>query len=824
MPEYLAPGVYVEETSFRSRSIEGVSTTTTAFIGPTLKGPYGNTPQLLTSFADFARIYGGLDDIDHKTNYLAHAVRAFFDNGGSRLYVARVVPVDNQKRPALPTSSFARSHDLFADNPDNIQVQFVARFPGEGGNGEIEIFQQATPVSQHLLNGSPVDSILRVKTAGENLHAQPAHAKGGNEPFFIPDGGQLLLTIGTDNRTVTFRGRPAEVVSTAPVPDTVNLPADSSPAITVNIGSGPSQSISLPTGNGVTRAAIVATINQNLRGGYARLTDANALAIGTDVRGLAARIQVNSSAGLPIAFPADPVGSSNSAENNVRDLGAVTIADIAQILSTANIGLEARSGGNGHQQLVLQTTATGENARFQVRTGDNSVHSSLGLTVGELHIGVSGATSSYFAKTDPVERTVTEPQYSAWKNIAGESLSESDVTSSSHEVSLITLAVIARDSNGTEVIYEGLGLSPSHPRWIGHVLSQTPGNQTEALNNPFAIELSATKPSALTLYGCLAPPGNEKSRLVPVRLAENADLGSLSVQAYEAALDTLLPLEEISIVAAPGYSAYYTKVEAEQKLALGIQDRLKTFVERRRSYQIAVLDSPPKADFTTIRTLRSQMDSEYAALYYPWVTIANPLASPDRADIPSQIDLPPSGFICGIYARNDVQRGVYKAPANEVIRGALGLETNINFDQQGALNPQGINCLRFFPGRGYRVWGARLATSNSEVKYVSDRRYLNYLERSIDQGTQFAVFEPNGPKLWINIRDTISSFLYNEWFSGALLGTTPQEAFFVRCDRSTMTQNDLDNGRLICLVGVALQKPAEFVIFRLGQAVLSGGS
>jgi len=160
---------------------------------------------------------------------------------------------------------------------------------------------------------------------------------------------------------------------------------------------------------------------------------------------------------------------------------------------------------------------------------------------------------------------------------------------------------------------------------------------------------------------------------------------------------------------------------------------------------------------------------------------------------------------------------VWKAPANEVVRGALRFESDINFGQQEVLNPLGVNCLRYFPGRGYRVWGARTASSDPEWKYVNVRRYFIYLEASLDGGTQWAVFEPNGEALWANIRETVTSFLYNEFVSGALLGATPQEAFFVKCDRSTMTQGDLDNGRLICLVGVAALKPAEFVIFRIGQ-------
>jgi hypothetical protein len=217
-----------------------------------------------------------------------------------------------------------------------------------------------------------------------------------------------------------------------------------------------------------------------------------------------------------------------------------------------------------------------------------------------------------------------------------------------------------------------------------------------------------------------------------------------------------------------------------------------------------------------MRSLRGLIDSTRAALYYPWVVVNNPLAGPNSPQ-PAEIALPPSGFVCGIYARNDIERGVWKAPANEVVRGALRFERHVNHGEQELLNPIGVNCLRYLSGRGFRVWGARTVTSDPEWKYVNVRRYFNYLESSIDRGTQWVVFEPNGEMLWANVRGTVSDFLLNEWKSGALLGTKQDEAFFVRCDRTTMTQNDLDNGRLICLIGIAVVKPAEFVIFRIGQ-------
>jgi uncharacterized protein len=227
-------------------------------------------------------------------------------------------------------------------------------------------------------------------------------------------------------------------------------------------------------------------------------------------------------------------------------------------------------------------------------------------------------------------------------------------------------------------------------------------------------------------------------------------------------------------------------------------------------YRIAVLDSADGQALSEVRAYRAQIDSKWAALYYPWVRIVDPITD-------NEINLPPAGFVAGIYARNDVQRGVHKAPANEVVTGAIGFEQMLNKGQQDVLNPEGINCFRYFDGRGYRLWGARTVSSDPEWKYVNLRRYFAYLERSIELGTQWVVFEPNSQALWGNVRRTVEDFLLNEWMNGRLMGDKPQQAYFVRCDASTMTQNDLDNGRLVCLIGVSPIRPAEFVIFRIGQ-------
>jgi phage tail sheath protein FI len=278
-------------------------------------------------------------------------------------------------------------------------------------------------------------------------------------------------------------------------------------------------------------------------------------------------------------------------------------------------------------------------------------------------------------------------------------------------------------------------------------------------------------------------------------------------------LEALGEIDDIAIVAVPDIAAF-DDIDL-QKVAV---DNLIGHCEKTGAYRIAIVD-PPNAttSLSQIRDFRSQFDTTYAALYYPWLEIPDPTAPNDPTAPPAVVNLPPSGFTAGIYARSDIERGVHKAPANEVILGINKFLYNVTYDRQSVINPEGINALRFFPGRSNRVWGARTMSSDPEWKYVNVRRLFIYLEHSIDKSTQWAVFEPNNERLWANIRQTIEDFLVTVWRTGALMGTKPAEAFFVRCDRTTMTQNDLDNGRLICLIGVAPTYPAEFVIFRIGQ-------
>jgi phage tail sheath protein FI len=270
-------------------------------------------------------------------------------------------------------------------------------------------------------------------------------------------------------------------------------------------------------------------------------------------------------------------------------------------------------------------------------------------------------------------------------------------------------------------------------------------------------------------------------------------------------LEAFKEVDEINIVYVPDLMALSSPVD-RQSLTLDVVAHCENMKDR-----FGVLDADKET--TNISTLRPPTDSKYAAFYYPWVKVFDPLSSGQKL-------VPPGGSVVGIYARSDTERGVHKAPANEVVRGALNLEFNITKGEQDLLNPRGVNVIRSFPARGIRVWGARTISTDPLWKYINVRRLFLFIEESIDEGTQWVVFEPNNEQLWARVNQTVTQFLTTVWRTGALMGTKVEEAFFVKVDRSTMTQDDIDNGRLIILIGIAPTKPAEFVIFRIAQATL----
>jgi phage tail sheath protein FI len=277
-------------------------------------------------------------------------------------------------------------------------------------------------------------------------------------------------------------------------------------------------------------------------------------------------------------------------------------------------------------------------------------------------------------------------------------------------------------------------------------------------------------------------------------------------------------VDEVSMVAVPDLMAAYQRGAIDLEAVKAVQLALIAHCELMGD-RLAVIDPPPGLNARQIMVWRQETagyDSKYAALYYPWIKVFDPSSGQTRM-------VPPSGHMAGVWARNDFERGVHKAPANEVVRGAVDLEIQVTRGEHDLLNPLGINCIRAFPGRGIRIWGARTLSSDPAWRYLNVRRYFNYLEESILSGTQWVVFEPNDQALWARIRRNISAFLVTEWRSGALFGSTPDDAYYVKCDAETNPSESVDLGRVICEIGVSPVKPAEFVVFRLAQFSSGGG-
>src|SRR5829696_4476126 len=652
MPEYLAPGVYVEETSFRAKTIEGVSTSTAGFVGPARYGPIDGMPELVTSFSAFERVFGGADPLefegesDPSFNQLALGVRAFFDNGGRRVYISRIYD------------------------------------PGE----------RTVP--------PPVPS----------------------PPDVLPENFSTLL------------GHAWRHIDPPPLSETLLLVAR-------HPGSG-----------GNFRVGFTFRVSENAR-----------------------------------------------ATETVPDLGVITTL----------------KGVSANDTVWVQDTGTAD----------------LNTSPGVLH-----RVERFF--DDTIKRN-------NWRlhDMGGSTIVVTDAAFTSTIVRKLSviIEVTFLDQFGSPTrreLWEDVTFHPASPRSLSQVFVPNPEARGLQISLPFIffnggingpltarVLLQQLETAIPSLSGVVSQVRRADQKTFEVTLENGSDgerPGPLGAAGYEGSdvdpkrktgLKALRDIQDISIVAAPGHTVWSAGDANADTNSRAIANLIIQHCEDMR-YCIGVLDSREGMNLSAVRAYRAQLDTTRAALYYPFVRILDPASPPD---LPREINVPPSGFLAGIYARNDIEHGVHKSPANEVVRSALGFEVMIDKGQQDVLNPEAINCLRFFEGRGYRVWGARTITSDPEWKYINVRRYFLYLERSIDRGTQWVVFENNGDALWANVRRTIEDFLFNEWKSGHLFGTKPEEAYFVRCDRTTMTQNDLDNGRLVCLVGVSPLRPAEFVIFRIGQ-------
>ena len=367
-----------------------------------------------------------------------------------------------------------------------------------------------------------------------------------------------------------------------------------------------------------------------------------------------------------------------------------------------------------------------------------------------------------------------------------------------------TFRLLVKRGNRTEEQFENLTTKKGKQNVATIVNGNSKLIRLEELQTGGAVERPAPGAVTLTAGGGAAP----------TRMSPDDYVGNSADRTGFGGLEAIDP---ITMVCVPDLMAAYQRgmidIDGVKAVQLAMIAHCELMGDR-----VAILDPPPGLVAQQIREWRLEKagyDSKYAALYWPWIQVFDPATA-------QNVLVPPSGHMAGIWSRNDDTRGVHKAPANEVIRGCLSVETLITKSEHDLLNPHGINCIRVFPGRGIRVWGARTLSSDPSWRYLNIRRLFNYLEESILNGTQWAVFEPNDHNLWAKMRRTIAAFLVNEWRKGALFGLTPDEAFYVKCDDETNPAEGIDAGQVVCEIGLAPVKPAEFVIFRLSQ--YSGGA
>lgn len=344
--------------------------------------------------------------------------------------------------------------------------------------------------------------------------------------------------------------------------------------------------------------------------------------------------------------------------------------------------------------------------------------------------------------------------------------------------------------------YEGVSFNINEPYYIGNKLTKSELvalelNAGDEILPPIQMLAGEDKDT----YSISLSGGSDGSK-------DNVDSGTFMGEdkgpGKRAGIEAFVDNGEASIMAVPGIT--------DPNVQLSLIAHCENLGSR-----FAILDTPQeKKNVPDVMGHKEIIDSQYAALYHPWLIVFDPLTK-------KNISIPPSGSVAGVYSRTDQDRGVHKAPANETVKGCVGLDCHYNAGEQGVLNPKGVNLIRFFQGQGIRVWGGRTCSSNALWKYINVRRLFIFLQESIKANTNWVVFEPNSEVLWIRVKRTIENFLTDVWRNGALAGTSPDEAFFVDVGRSTMSQDDIDNGRLICVIGVAAVKPAEFVIFRITQ-------
>ena len=762
MPELLHPGVYVLEVPSGARPIEGVSTSTAAFIGMADRGPVVGTtlpsgrmarPVMVTSFTEYSRTYGGF----RTDSFLTYAARAFFDNGGRRLYVVRVA--NGATVAAAAALSIVQAA---AAAPGVWSGQFsVAIAPASGGNAaRFDLVVNAVGPSGPV----PVERFTNLTTGG-----------GGNAQAQVNGGSKFVrLAAQPATRPDNTDGLAATVAG-------------------IDGAGATAASVTTAGANGILVAARNpgAWANANLTVSVVDATDAQAGDFNLVVK--LAGVEVET---LPnLTFNSGPPAPANYARTVVN----------------------APATGSRYITLPSDFSARPTNAADQALVGGTDGAGGVAATWGAGAAAALGASAA---------------NEGLWGNAVGVAVA----ASSDRDPSNFKLLVTYDGPLGTEVVetYDNVTFQNSPTLLAG---APHPAQYARTLVN------SRSEYLALTADFTNRPassPLNGNNRPVATRLTGGGDGGAVSANGYiglpapdnsvtGTGLFALDKVTDVNLIAIPGQGdpatvnagAEYCKNRPLQDcFFIGDVGTLEVTAARMDGATPTVSLLGDVRDFATTGFAGTPLDKsagDYGAIYYPWVWSADPIGSGQNP----RVLLPPSGFLTGIYARIDNSRGVFKAPAGTEagVSGALAVATTVSDTEQDELNPIDVNVIRTVPGSGIVVWGTRTFASDAAWRYVPVRRIAIFLRVSIYYGIQWAVFEPNDEPLWSSLRTNIRAFMLTQFRAGAFQGSTPDEAFFVKCDSSTTTQQDIDNGVVNILVGFAPLKPAEFVVLRLSQKV-----
>lgn len=753
MPEYLSPGVYVEEISSGIRPIEGVGTSTGAFIGIAEKGPIGGRvyedgpgqPVLITNFGDFTRTFGSFINGE----FLAYAVQQFFSEGGTRCYVTRTAHFGNSSDPGTVTAR--RASVALGGISTTLRANLVG-----GATGNTALLSSAAGLTNGMVLIIGSRRVRVTAVAANDITIDPPVPVGTTIATDTPVT-QVILDVNAINEGVWGNNLRVSVSSSGLVitrlDGAITVPALPAPPPTTAVLEsllGIEEGMTLFIGEGAAAARVQVT---RIEAGDRRITFRNlettaipAIADGANVTGVI----------LGKASTVLREAAANGALDAVLEsTEGITVGSILRFVST-DFSLPPAQ----RESRVVVNRVTG-NRVFFVAPGLTAAFTS----------GPQPTTPGAIVTTEDFNITVYDGD---------------DVVEAHTNLSM-------EDANIIDHVATRINLSATRSRYIR--VEEAPVDTTDPDRTGNSSPARMASPLRLT-------EGNNGEPDV-----DSDYVGNAAVQTGFYAFDTV---DGINILAAPG-------ITARPVILAGM-----TYCENRGDVFYVAETSPAALTATDALDFKNAtgsfagqqaFNSKYGAIYWPWIRVLDPLTN-------RPISMPPSGAIIGSYSATDVRRGVHKAPAgieDGFLNTAIGIEKVVTKGEHDVLNPQGINVIRSFPGLGIVIWGARTVSKDPEWRYVNVRRLFLFLEESIDEGTQWVVFEPNDPVLWARITRNVSAFLRVQWLEGKLVGNKPEEAFFVKCDEETNPPESVDLGRVITVIGVAPSKPAEFVIFRIMQ-------